>query len=197
MTIATTLRIAALLAPLGLIACGPLNQGVQSVHQPVVSSTALTFELAGGNADAARITDWFQRIGLRYGDVLTIEGSADRATVTRLAAEYGIAPGVSVGGYGPGRLVVTRAVATVDDCPNWDRPSHPELQASTTSNFGCATASNLAAMVADPNDLIRGRDAAPGGDAMTAEKSVRYWRNHIVTGQEGIKKETAAGTGKQ
>jgi pilus assembly protein CpaD len=28
-------------------------------------------------------------------------------------------------------------------------------------NFGCATASILAAMIADPGDLVRGRDLAP------------------------------------
>src|SRR3546814_14284849 len=55
------------------------------------------------------------------------------------------------------RVVATRSTARVDNCPDWSAPSHPNVQASTTSNFGCASQSNLAAMIADPNDLLAGK----------------------------------------
>src|SRR3546814_2517410 len=51
------------------------------------------------------------------------------------------------------RVVVTRASAFVPGCPDWSTKSSINFNNATSSNYGCATNSNLAAMVADPNDL--------------------------------------------
>ena len=55
------------------------------------------------------------------------------------------------------RVVVSRAVAHVEGCPDWSRGNAGEYAGATKSNFGCADASNLAAMIANPQDLIEGR----------------------------------------
>ena len=46
--------------------------------------------------------------------------------------------------------------------------------------FGCATQRNLATMIADPNDLLRGRDYA-GPDATTASSAVQRYKDGKVT----------------
>jgi pilus assembly protein CpaD len=54
------------------------------------------------------------------------------------------------------------------------------------SNFGCGVNSNVAAMVADPVDLIHGREGAASVDAATAAKAVQYYRNAPPSGAKGL-----------
>jgi pilus assembly protein CpaD len=72
---------------------------------------------------------------------------------------------VTAGQIAPGtvRVVVTRMTASVPNCPDYSRLP-PDFEASTSSNYGCATNSNLAAMVADPADLVRGEPGSPTSD---------------------------------
>lgn len=66
------------------------------------------------------------------------------------------------------RIIVGRYVVTPPNCPNFQAPSHRNSNNLESSNHGCATATNLALMVADPGDLIRGRKLSrPDGPAYT------------------------------
>lgn len=163
-------------ASLGLAGCGtlPANTSMYSVHQPVVERTNYAIDLASdgdgiGSADQKRLNEWFDVLDLRYGDRIAIdsgdgfgnEGAA--RDVGAAAAERGImvtqgAP-VTPGIIAPGniRVVVTRSQASVPSCPD-HRTQGQNFNAGNNSNYGCAINSNLAAMVADPEDLVRGRD---------------------------------------
>ena len=69
--------------------------------------------------------------------------------------------------------VVVGDTATVPGCPDWDHEVGG-MQERQSSNFGCAFNTNIAAMVADPNDLLHGRsDATP---AEPATRAVKAWR---------------------
>ena len=163
-------------ASLGLAGCGtlPTNTSMYSVHQPVVERTNYAIDLASdgdgiGSADQKRLNEWFDVLDLRYGDRIAIDsgdgfGNEDAARDVRAAAaERGImvtqgAP-VTPGIIAPGniRVVVTRSQASVPSCPD-HRTQGQNFNAGNNSNYGCAINSNLAAMVADPEDLVRGRD---------------------------------------
>jgi pilus assembly protein CpaD len=66
------------------------------------------------------------------------------------------------------RVVVERYVASAPDCPDWSRISWANFDNLTSTNLGCATSADLAAMVADPHDLVTGRPLpALVGDAAT------------------------------
>jgi pilus assembly protein CpaD len=54
------------------------------------------------------------------------------------------------------------------------------------SNFGCAVNSNLAAMIANPEDLIQGRDASGLVDPRTGTKAVDIYRDKKPTGAGGL-----------
>jgi pilus assembly protein CpaD len=54
------------------------------------------------------------------------------------------------------------------------------------SNYGCGVNSDLAAMVADPQDLIHGREGGAVGDAITAAKAVEFYRRQAPTGKNGL-----------
>jgi pilus assembly protein CpaD len=199
--------ITAALIATGLAGCasgpsGPVtaqnNPSLYSVHQPVVQRTDFVIDLdASGDtlsyAERARLAAWLDTIELRYGDRLYVEEPRDypspgaRAGVAGLVGEYGMllqpgaAPIVS-GVTAPGtiRIVASRATASVPGCPDWAEKLAPSV--ATSPNFGCATNSNLAAMIADPNDLVLGQQGNSSSSAGTANRAVRVYRDRTPTG---------------
>jgi len=75
------------------------------------------------------------------------------------------------------RLTVTaqRYVVTPPDCPDWSRQAVENHANALPSNYGCASLTNLALMVADPRDLVTGRPLGPA-DADPAIKAVERYR---------------------
>lgn len=73
-------------------------------------------------------------------------------------------------------LQVERYVVTPPSCPNWSKPPGGDPTNSVGSNFGCATATNLGLMVAEPRDLLIGRRPGPA-DAEPALRAVRNYRS--------------------
>jgi pilus assembly protein CpaD len=170
--------------------------GLPAVNVPVVSSADYVFDasapggtLAPGEGD--RLNGWFQGLGLGYGDTIYVDGYAPaaRAQVAEIAGRYGmmVTPGapVTAGAVRTGavRVVVARRRATVPGCPNWSVPSQPDWDNKTMSNYGCGVNSNLAAMVANPEDLLHGREGAPVTDAVTASRAVDMYRSKAPTGK--------------
>jgi pilus assembly protein CpaD len=197
-----TLRPLLLASSLLLAGCmGTENRGLESVHQPVVNHAdyALDVQVAGGalaSGEDARLAGWFDAMHLGYGDRVALddpqrEADGARAQIGGVVAGYGLlvadeAP-VTATAVQPGtvRVVVTRFVADVPGCPDWSRDSSYEFESNTSSNFGCATNSNLAAMVANPADLVRGRAGAGLSDPATSTRAIEIYRKAAPTGQGG------------
>jgi pilus assembly protein CpaD len=184
-------------ASLALAGCaanslGTSNTSMYSVHQPVVERTNFAIDLNsdGGGiafAEQSRLAEWFDALQLRYGDRVSIDygsGYASQAvaqTVSNIAAKRGllldgIAP-VTQGQVPSGmlRVVVIRSSASVPSCPDLSTDHDRNYNASNHSNYGCATNSNLAAMIADPEDLVRGRENKKL-DANTGKNAVGAYR---------------------
>ena len=199
------------LALLGVVAtlagCSTANQaqnlarGVESVNVPVVTRADYAFDVAAPDgslpsSEAGRLDAWFRGLDLGYGDSVYVDGpyaTAARDDVARVAGNYGLmvstgAP-VTVGMVAPGtvRVVVSRTRASVPNCPNWSRPGAPSTANEMMSNFGCGVNSNLAAMIANPEDLVHGREGSGVGDNRTAVKALQYYRSAPPTGTTGLK----------
>jgi pilus assembly protein CpaD len=190
-----------------------INRGVDSVHQPTVSRTDYVLDvgttpagLARGETD--RLTGWFEGLGLGYGDTVTIadpagwHGSAAQDAVGGIVARYGMlvshdpAPLTSgQPGAGTIRVVVSRAVARVEGCPDYSHGNYPEYAGSTVSNYGCSTALNLAAMIANPQDLVEGHAYGRPADAALSVKAIKTYRDAAATGASGIKDESSKAGG--
>jgi pilus assembly protein CpaD len=163
------------LAGCGANSLGTPNTSMYSVHQPVVERTNYAIDLNsdGGSlsfAEQSRLAEWFDALELGYGDRVSVDygsGYASQAAanaVSKVAADHGVliaevAP-VTAGQVAAGmlRVVVTRSKASVPSCPDFTTDHDRNYNASNHSNYGCATNSNLAAMIADPEDLVRGRE---------------------------------------
>lgn len=186
------------------------NRSLYSVHQPVVQRTDYVLDVdAGGGAltaaEADRVRAWFDSLELRYGDRVSLDESggyvdpAAREAIADVAGGYGLllsegAP-VTAGTVAPGavRLVVSRTAASVPSCPNWASAEHLGAPISTDPNFGCAINSNLAAMIADPSDLVRGQPGSAATDAEAAAKAVRDYRTRALSGAAGNVKAESVG----
>jgi len=185
-------------------------RGVASVNVPVVSRADYIFDAAApdgslGPAEEARLDAWFRSLQLGYGDSIYVDGGysdAARADVGRVAGRYGMlvsngAP-VTAGAVAPGsvRVVVSRTKASVPNCPNWSVPSQPNLENATMSNFGCAVNGNLAAMIANPEDLVHGREGNGLSDATTASRAIGLYRTTPPTGTKGLQDISTKSGGK-
>ena len=74
------------------------------------------------------------------------------------------------------RVVVRSYIVTLPGCPDWSTEPGKSSDNVVHSNWGCATATNLGMMVADPADLARGRQ--PGAaDAELLSKRIQDYRN--------------------
>jgi pilus assembly protein CpaD len=188
-----------------LAACNTPNipqQGLSAVNVPVVTTADYVFDAAAPNGalapgEAERLNGWFQGLGLGYGDAIYVDGAyapAAQEQVATIVGQYGlqVRPGAPVTAgavqLGNVRVVVSRRRAEMPGCPNWSYPSNPNFENRTMSNFGCGVNANLAAQVADPVDLIHGREGAAAVDAETAAKAVQYYRTIPPTGAKGLQK---------
>jgi pilus assembly protein CpaD len=190
---------------LALAGCGgmPTNRSLDNVHQPVVEHTNFTFDLTTrpeGGIDPVqqhRLSQWFTAVGLKYGDHVALDDPAQtgatHAAVETVAAKFGlildeVGP-VTEGAIpaGSARVVISRAFASVPGCPDWSGHSDANYTNATSRNYGCAISSNLAAMVANKEDLIHGQDGTGNTVVLTNTKAIEAYRTKAVTGTQQVK----------
>ena len=205
----TIFRLSALaLMALPLAACqtdGGANRGVQSVHQPVVSHTAFTYDVQAGPdggmtiSEARRLDDWFISIGLGYGDQVAIATDAAGASpalregIADVVARHGMlvaedsSAAAGTAPQGAVRLIVRRAVARVPGCPDWSDKPETDQQLGASTNFGCGVNGTLAAMIANPEDLVRGQTTDSDLRTATSNRAISTYREKAPTGSGDLK----------
>lgn len=188
---------------LALSACGdtPNNTSLYSIKQPVVERSNYTLDLTAGAGglsvpDQQRLADWFETMDLGYGDRIALDGAvASEALfedVAGIAGRYGLllsegAP-VTTGFVEPGmvRVVVTRSRAHVPGCPDWSDQMNGNLDNRTSDDFGCAVNSNMAAMIANPEHLLKGAEGTGETVVMSSTKAIETYREAKPTGSGGL-----------
>jgi pilus assembly protein CpaD len=202
-----------LAASIALSACSatPENRMLNSVHQPVVERNRYVLDvdtLPGGGLsipEQRRLAGWFESLGLKYGDKISVDdpmqSKATLASVEAVASRWSLmvdANAPITAGYVPSgatRIIVTRATASVPGCPDWSTKSDFSMSNRTTSNFGCAINSNLAAMVADKEHLVQGATGSGETVVMSGTKAIDSYRNAKPTGEGGLKSVSTSNSG--
>ena len=210
--IATWTVLALATALSGCTGTAASNHGLDSVHQPIVRNSIYQFDVAASNgelppSEQGRLQGWLDAMGVRYGDRIAIEdpstygASSAKATVRSMIGRRGLllsteAP-LTTGTVPEGylRIVITRASASVPGCPDWASKSSLNPTNATSSNYGCAVNSNLAAMVADPNDLIKGASDS-GHDPAAATRAINTYRTKPQTGAGTLNSTATSGGAK-
>ncbi len=154
-----------------------------------------TVPFKGRNAvleGAAReqLARFVQRLGSGDGVRIMVAAQSDagdaliagrrEAEVTAYLRELGMRPRLAPAKPGrsktPGVVVtIGRYVVTTPRCPDWSKPSHKDFDNRVSSNFGCATETNLGLMVADPGTLLHGRTMGPA-DGEAQAKYIEAYR---------------------
>lgn len=194
----------------GCSSSAPGNTSLYSVHQPVVERSTHTLDLAtAGDSlppnEQRRLADWFAALELGYGDRVAVDDALRsdqvRAQVRALAARHGVllsdAAPQTPGRLDPGnvRIIVGRSTAHVPGCPDWSDKSASNLGNATSPDFGCAVNSNFAAMVADPEHLLRGASGTGETVVMSGSKAIASWRDQIPTGAGGLPQTSSRESG--
>lgn len=197
------LALATALAAGAPAAAEPTNRGMESVNQPVVQRTDFVFDVTPdgyrglSNAEERRLLEWFDAINLGYGDRVAVAGdglyghAAVAEGIGELVARYGLlladaAPRTA--GDAPSgaiRVVVSRSIASVPGCPDWKGKSEADFQGGLSYNYGCATNGNLAAMVANPEDLVQGRETRSDLRTATSSRAIKAYNDATPTGAGG------------
>jgi len=186
------------------------NKSLYSTHQPVVerSNYAIDVNLSDRDGIEAleqkRLTEWMEALGLGYGDRIALDfgGGFSNALANQKVADLAAQRGLLLNDKAPltegnipngsVRIVVTRSTASVPSCPNWSTKTSANFNAGNHSNYGCAINSNLAAMVADPEDLVRGVDKS-NSDPTNGKKAIEAFNDKAsAAGEVG---DTAAAGG--
>lgn len=192
--------LCAIATALALAGCGgvPTNRSMESVHQPVVEKVEYALDVTTDGSglaygEQARLAGWFDAMGLKYGDRVFVDDPTSnpdtRNAIESVAARYGIlvseqAP--QTVGYvtgGTARVIITRTKASVPGCPDWSSNSDANPNNGLSSNYGCAVNSNLAAMVADPEDLIQGERSVGPATTVRSNKAIGAYRDAEPTGK--------------
>lgn len=205
----SSFRTQAAIAALVLLAgCNDATRGLESVNQPVVTRADYAFDVATGPSGLAsgeidRLDGWMRTLQVAYGDRVALDDpSGDpgvRAQVSAQAQRYGlfvetVAP-VTTGAVTPGtaRIVISRFSASVPNCPNFRDFDATNGDGHTHPNHGCAINGNLASMVANPADLVRGQPGSGTTDPAIAAKAIETYRKAPSTGAAGLKNESTGG----
>jgi pilus assembly protein CpaD len=72
------------------------------------------------------------------------------------------------------RVVVGRHVVTPPTCPNWSKRPDEDFGNAPSSHIGCASATNLGLMVANPGDLLMGHPTSPADGELAAGRVETY-----------------------
>jgi len=185
-----------------------IERGVEPSHQPVVQRTDFVFDVladgSGGlaSAEQSRLTAWFSALGLRFGDHVSLAGNGSlalRDAIADTVGYYGLliegeapitAGEAPVGGL---RVVVSRSVASVPGCPSWADRAGANFVGGLSDNYGCAMASNLAAMIADPRDLVEGRTAGLDPTSTVSGRAIKAYQEKAPSGSGGLQAMSAGG----
>jgi pilus assembly protein CpaD len=206
-------RAFAATALFGLAACGHMANGPADTFNPVtrfpvnVEPRMMTLRIpyrAGGQLDEST-NDQLQRFAddyLQHGNgAIAISASrrfpdAPAAFAERLAAAGVPRNRILVGNEDNAdtgndvKLTYIRYVAQATPCGDWGRDLDFTLDNLVPANFGCTTQHNIAAMVADPRDLLAPQPMGPG-DAQQALSVLDKYRK----GQSTVAQKTSDQSG--
>jgi pilus assembly protein CpaD len=208
---------AAMMLSAAMLLGGCLNttsqwSGAEAEKRNTVEMVRLTHDVAvpagavGLDADAAAKLDAFmQGVNFGYGDRLIVDAGAN-ASGGRAVTAYLQAKGLDVSptptplgaatSDGMVRIGVERYVVTLPPCPDWRQPSWPNYTNAPSSNFGCANATALGLMVANPRDLVEGEDFAGPDGGLSATAITRYQEDKVkwVDKKSGQKSGSSTGS---
>jgi pilus assembly protein CpaD len=204
MKLKTTYITSSLLLLASLSACSSMkngsrdNAGLDSTHKATVTLQESNHPISFSNSklsanEEASLAAFISSSGLRYADRLTLRTSEPnmsvgyRNAINAVLGRFGLAIGnveTTLGlQSGSAILAVSRPTVTLPQCAVHSGPKANNIHNENMSNYGCSTRSNLAAMAANPADLVSGNVLDGQGADITA-KPVEGFGSRKLSGIE-------------
>lgn len=142
-------------------------------------STAADTGLA--DPEGLAVLDLFlRRLDVGYGDRLIVFGAGEHARRDLAAGLDRLGHNVIIDRQQAENTPLTvrleRLAVTPPNCGDWTHSPQPDHSNLPPRNFGCAMQSNLARMIADPNDLLEGRGGTIAGNSQRDVAGIRAYR---------------------
>lgn len=130
-----------------------------------------------------QITHWLKKFPLRDIRLKLNQSENYYSELTHFLIEQGLRP-QQLEVFSPEIKLPTKNIfiagihikQDIPQCPSWSTPNMSDSKVSQSSNFGCASERNLAIMIADPSDLIRGKKLHPASAEHSLNALDRYYR---------------------
>lgn len=162
-------------APLSYKDRHPISIGHYPVSLEVAADPQLGMLTPNNRTEVYGFVRAYANEGESHLQVFTPSGGANEGTahaivgeIRQIASDEGIPhsmlsirPYHAIDGHGPVRLTYSRLRAVAPDCGIWPSDVSGDRQNRDYENFGCAAQQNLAAIVADPRDLLGPRGSIP------------------------------------
>jgi len=191
------------------------RDGVRPAHRPTASKVSYTHRIGFNNEDARltvderqRLDSFLARTGIKNRDTYLVLGGGQagrlserrRSTVRaflELRDVQTAAPSTPFSSNDADqdvKVVVSRYVVTLPRCPDMTDDPTDGRNNQPYSDFGCANAVNLGLMVANPEDLVHGRDmGGADGDYMTGSiQRYRAGETKALLGESGTTENVTA-----
>jgi pilus assembly protein CpaD len=157
------------------------------------ATTQLDLRFAPGSAalasvDAARLQHAAATGEIKPSDRITVDvagapylAKERLASVSALLLHYGIVPVADAQDAPPNHAIVAvqRTLVTLPPCPNWSKRPYSDFNNQPSSNFGCATETDLGMMVANPTDLASGLPLGSTAGQPAAAAINRYLNDKV------------------
>jgi len=181
---------------LGLAACVAEYSKSEAPDTLRVDGANSRRELAFGTGSASlapgelrKLDGWVLGGNIRPADRVEVAaggppGLAEQraGAISRELLRYGIVTQtLAIDGVPANRAIVSvgRYAVTLPTCPNWSQSQSYDFTNAFTSNYGCATATNLGLMVASPADLVSGRPLTGAAAQPAAGAVQRYLTDRV------------------
>jgi pilus biogenesis lipoprotein CpaD len=152
---------------------------------------AVTFDrqaVRPSDPEKTRLQAFIRGIRLGYADEITVRGStpARREAIQVYLKGTGIPVTIRAEVGNPAemkantvKILVERYVVTPPACPNWSNLSGDNNRNTPGSNYGCSVDASLGHMVANPKDLVTGRDASPSQSEALVKHQGEYYTDKL------------------
>jgi pilus assembly protein CpaD len=181
---------------LGLAACVAEYSKSEAPDTLRVDGANSRRELAFGTGSASlapgelrKLDGWVLGGNIRPADRVEVAaggppGLAEQraGAISRELLRYGIVTQtLAIDGVPANHAIVSvgRYAVTLPTCPNWSQSQSYDFTNAFTSNYGCATATNLGLMVASPADLVSGRPLTGTAAQPAAGAVQRYLTDRV------------------
>ncbi len=179
--------------------CEGIHGEVDDVYTPQLHYQRFPIEVSKGKvrmkvpARSARLSTGHEDAVARFGQSArnhqastvsvarpAASNSADMVAgrITQLLAAQGIASDTirhtTYSGHGPVIMSYSRHMAHTAECGDWSKDLARSSDNQPYSDFGCSHQHNIAAMVANPKDLVQPRTSAPASAARRSKVLTDY-----------------------